>query len=49
MEPGCGGSPCSPLVTVSVGSEVTGGPIVDDGRLIAGAADGQVVAFGLPT
>jgi hypothetical protein len=32
-----------------VGSEVTGGPIVDGGRLLVGTADARVVAFALPT
>jgi hypothetical protein len=30
------------------GSTVTGGPVVDGGRLIVGTGSGQVVAFGLP-
>lgn len=45
---GCGAPTCAPLVTVDTGSLVTGGPIVDDGRLVAGLQDGRVVAYGLP-
>jgi outer membrane protein assembly factor BamB len=45
---GCGALTCSSLVTVSVGAEVTGAPIVDEGHLIAATTDGRVVAFGLP-
>jgi outer membrane protein assembly factor BamB len=46
---GCAAAVCDPLVTVSVGAGrfITGGPIVHDGRVIAGTADGRVVAFGL--
>lgn len=44
---GCAAT-CDPLVTLSTGSAISGGPIVHDGRLIAGTADGRVVAFGLP-
>jgi hypothetical protein len=47
---GCGGAACDPLVEVSVGAGrfITGGPIVHGGRVLAGTADGRVVAFGLP-
>lgn len=38
-----------PLATLAVGSAVTGGPIVDDGRVVVGTVDGRVVAFGLPS
>lgn len=46
---GCGAATCPALATLAVGSEVTGGPIVDGGRLLVGTADARVVAFGLPT
>jgi outer membrane protein assembly factor BamB len=45
---GCGAATCTPVVQVSAGATITGGPIVDDGRLVVGTADGHVVAFGLP-
>jgi hypothetical protein len=45
---GCGAATCTPLVTVDAGSPISGSPIVFEGKLIAGTADGRVVAFGLP-
>jgi outer membrane protein assembly factor BamB len=46
---GCGAATCTPLTTVDTGdAPITGGPIVDDGRLVAGTQDGRLVAFGLP-
>jgi len=44
---GCGTATCAPLAQVSAGARITGGPIVDDGRLVVGTEDGHVVAFGL--
>lgn len=38
-----------PLATLAVGSSVTAGPIVDEGRIVVGTSDGRVVALGLPT
>ena len=32
---GCGADTCSALTTVDTGSAITGGPIVDDGRVFA--------------
>ncbi|HEX5946996.1 MAG TPA: PQQ-binding-like beta-propeller repeat protein, partial [Acidimicrobiales bacterium] len=45
---GCGAATCQPLATVDAGSEISGGPIVHDGRVFVGTVDGRVVAFGLP-
>jgi outer membrane protein assembly factor BamB len=45
---GCGAAVCDPLVTVDAGSPITGSPIVHQGRLIVGTADGSLAAFGLP-
>lgn len=45
---GCGAASCSALATLPVGGTVSGGPIVDDGRIVVGTSDGRVVAFGLP-
>jgi hypothetical protein len=45
---GCGAASCTALTTVTVSSPVTGGPIVDDGRLLVGTSTGALVAFGLP-
>jgi outer membrane protein assembly factor BamB len=47
---GCEAGTCSPLATISWvwPGNVTGGPIVDDGMLIAGTDDGRIVAFRLP-
>jgi outer membrane protein assembly factor BamB len=44
---GCGADTCSPLATVWVG-DLSGGPIVHDGLLIAGTNDGNVIGFRLP-
>jgi outer membrane protein assembly factor BamB len=44
---GCGAATCQPIATLPVGTAVTEGPIVDDGRVVVGTADGRVVAFGL--
>jgi outer membrane protein assembly factor BamB len=44
---GCGAPTCSPLVTVPTAAEVTGGPVIDGGRVFAGLDNGDVVAFGL--
>lgn len=46
---GCGLATCPALHTFDVGSIITGGPIVDDGRVIVGTNDGEIVAFGLNT
>lgn len=46
---GCDAATCTPLKTLAVGSPVTGGPIVDDGRVIAGTQSGHVMAWSLPT
>jgi outer membrane protein assembly factor BamB len=45
---GCGAAACTPLKTLTVGSPITGGPIVDDGRVIAGTQAGHVMAWALP-
>jgi len=45
---GCGTPTCSPLVTLSTATEVSGGPVIDGGRVFAGLSNGEVVAFGLP-
>lgn len=46
---GCGGPACEPLWDVDVGGgAIVAGPIVVDGTVIAGTADGQLVAYGLP-
>lgn len=45
---GCGAPTCAPLVTMPTAVEVTGGPVIDGGRVFVGLADGDVVAFGLP-
>jgi outer membrane protein assembly factor BamB len=47
---GCGAATCDPLARVSIGTGtfITGDPIVHNGRVLAGTADGRVVAFGLP-
>lgn len=47
---GCEAGTCSPLTTTSWvwPGNVTGGPIVDDGMLMAGTDDGWIVAFRLP-
>jgi outer membrane protein assembly factor BamB len=45
---GCGAPTCSPLVTLPTAAEVTGGPVIDGGRVFAGLDDAEVVAFGLP-
>ena len=44
---GCGAATCTSLTTIDVGAVVSGGPIVDDGRLVVGTDDGRIVAFGL--
>lgn len=44
---GCGAASCPALTTIPVGATVSGGPIVDDGRIVVGTSDGRVVAFGL--
>jgi hypothetical protein len=44
---GCGARRCRPLTVVPTAATVTGGPILDPARLIAGLADGTVVAYGL--
>jgi outer membrane protein assembly factor BamB len=44
----CGAPSCPALAQVSAGATITGGPIVDDGRLVVGTEDGHVAAFGLP-
>jgi outer membrane protein assembly factor BamB len=46
---GCGAATCPTLKTVSARSPITGGPIVDDGRLLVGTEGGDVMAFGLVT
>lgn len=46
---GAGTPDTSPLVTVSAPDTITGGPIVHDGRLIAGTESGHLLAYGLPT
>ena len=45
---GCGAATCAPLATVDAGAAITGSPIVHQGKLIVGTADGRLVAFGLP-
>jgi outer membrane protein assembly factor BamB len=45
---GYGAAICDPLVTLDAGLPVTGGPVVDDGRVLVGTESGRVVAFGLP-
>jgi hypothetical protein len=45
---GCGAAACDPLATLDAGLPVTGGPVVDDGRVVVGTERGRVVAFGLP-
>ncbi len=46
---GCGQPTCVQLGTVDVGAAVTGGPIVDAGRVVVGTQDGRVIALGLPS
>jgi outer membrane protein assembly factor BamB len=47
---GCGAPTCAtPLTTLATDSAVTGGPIVDDGRIIVGTAGGHVTAWALPS
>jgi outer membrane protein assembly factor BamB len=46
---GCGAATCTPLATIDVGAALSSGPIVDDGRLVAGTTDGRLIAYGLPT
>jgi len=45
---GCGAPTCPELATVEVGAPLMSGPIVDDGRLVAGTIDGRLIAYGLP-
>ena len=46
---GCGGPACEPLWDVDLGGgAIVAGPVVVDGTVIAGTADGQLVALGLP-
>jgi outer membrane protein assembly factor BamB len=45
---GCGAPTCPPLVTMPTAAAVTGGPVIDGGRVFAGLDNGDVVAFGLP-
>jgi outer membrane protein assembly factor BamB len=44
---GCGEATCEPLWSATTGSPVTGGPIVSNGRVVAGLQDGRMVAYGL--
>ena len=44
---GCGSRRCDRLTVLQTGDEVTGGPILAPGRVVAGLADGSVVAYGL--
>ena len=46
---GCPEAACEPLLDVDLGGgAIVAGPIVVDGTVIAGTADGQLVAYGLP-
>lgn len=47
---GCGAATCAPLTTLwwVWPGNVTGGPVVDEGMLIAGTDSGHVMAFRLP-
>jgi outer membrane protein assembly factor BamB len=46
---GCPEAACDPLLDVDLGGgAIVAGPIVVDGTVIAGTADGQLVALGLP-
>ena len=46
---GCAQAACDPLLDVDLGGgAIVAGPIVVDGTVIAGTADGQLVALGLP-
>jgi outer membrane protein assembly factor BamB len=48
-ERGCSNAKCTPLWDEDVGTgAIVVGPIVIDGLVIVGTADGQVVAYGLP-
>jgi len=42
---GCGAVVCAPLWTGFAGGSITGGPVVAFGTLLAGRADGRLVAF----
>jgi outer membrane protein assembly factor BamB len=45
---GCGAAPtvpCAPLWSGETGSPITGAPAISTGRLVAGTADGRVVAY----
>ncbi|MDD9372377.1 MAG: PQQ-binding-like beta-propeller repeat protein, partial [Acidimicrobiales bacterium] len=44
---GCDSGRCSALTVLPTAAEVTGGPILEPGRLVAGLADGSVAAYGL--
>lgn len=45
---GCPEAVCDPLLDVDLGGgAIVAGPIVVDGTVIAGTADGQLVALGL--
>ena len=46
---GCQSRRCAPLDVLETGAEVSGGPILEPGRVVAGLADGSVVAYGLDT
>lgn len=44
---GCGAATCAPLAPLVAGSEITGGPIVHEGRVVVGTAAGHVTAWEL--
>jgi len=47
---GCTGPACDPLLDADLGGgAIVAGPIAVDGTVIAGTADGHLVAYGLPT
>jgi outer membrane protein assembly factor BamB len=46
---GCGAATCGALWSASTGSQITGAPVVTNGTVIVGSADGTVTAYRLPS
>jgi outer membrane protein assembly factor BamB len=42
---GCGASTCAPVWSTTTGSAITGGPVVANGQLYVGTADGRLIAY----
>ena len=45
---GCGASTCTPLWARFTGSAITGAPVISDGHVVVGSANGTVTAFAIP-